>query len=332
MGETWWRVPSRAGRRGPTPVRRGAAGRDRPGQLGLRRAGWTFASVSGRSPRSVVIASRNIGSPGSPRESRYASRSSTSFSFSGFEQLLGHQRDRRGLHLVDVVLWHLHDLGRVFRVDQTVRTSLGLADDAAGVDLAVGGRDDRGAVLVGDDLARLDDGLGQVLEAEAAGGLGEVGPVAPPSPSKRWQTTQRAAANVFLPFLKLRPFIRLVESATSSVERPVAAGAFRLGQFLRPGRACGGRRASMARRSASVALSKASLSMLLRKPWKLAPPLQLPGLVEPAGSRTVRSSSVQPSRSVAQDEGVVQLLQVRAGWPASSRSCRRSRGCGRAAR
>ena len=37
------------------------------------------------------------------------------------------------------------------------------------------GGDDRGAVLVGDDLARLDDRLGQVLDPEPAGGLGQVG-------------------------------------------------------------------------------------------------------------------------------------------------------------
>ncbi len=92
------------------------------------------------------------------------------------------------------------------------------------------------------------------------------GPVAPPSPPKRWHTTHRAAANVRSPFLKFRPFANLASIPTRpavvhSWPGPAGLGSsFALYAFRRPV-------ASMASRSASVVLAKASLSIWFRNPW-----------------------------------------------------------------
>ena len=113
-----------------------------------------------------------------------------------------------------------------------------------------------GRVLVADDLARLDDRLEQVAGAEAAGDAGQVGPVPPPSLSKRWQAKHLAAANSFRPRSKSRPVQALLDDRHQLVERPLLDERPRLARRRR-----GRRRPASPPGSASARPSPASVSV-----------------------------------------------------------------------
>ena len=113
--------------------------------------------------------------------------------------------------------------------------------------------------------------LGEVLDAEPPGDLREIGAggaalaaeaVADDAPRRR----EGPLAVLEVPAaLELR-FSAITSAVDQSWPGPMGLGnSFGLKGLRSPA-------ASMARRSASLALAKASFSMLLMKPWKLAPP------------------------------------------------------------
>ena len=80
------------------------------------------------------------------------------------------------------------------------------------------------------------------------------GPVAPPSPANRWQSTQRAAAKARCPFAKSRPFVADSEAFINSARVQSCPGPWGLGSSL-TGAGFRAPDASTASRSESVAFS-----------------------------------------------------------------------------
>ena len=215
----------------------------RPGQLGLRRAGWTFASVSGRSPWSAVIASGTSGHSGrrgrggrrtgrAPRP-----RSARSSSFSGMSETF------EGFISSTSTLGTSTTLVESSGSTRIVRTSCGLVDDPAGVDLArpsVATTEARywsETTLLGSRMASA-----RSLKPNRPAAWVRSGPVAPPSPAKRWQSDAARGGERPLAVLEVAP------PAACSARVRAAGRASSPGRGLAawgvpsPGRACGRRR------------------------------------------------------------------------------------------
>ena len=131
-----------------------------------------------------------------------------------------------------MVAGQFDDLGGVFGVGEEDECVGGFADDAAGEDLSVAGGDGGGAILVGDDAVGVEDGLGQILGGEAAGGLGEVGAGGPPFPGEAVADDAAGGGEGELTALEVSAAGELGFSAGEDlVEGPGVAGAFGGGEF-----------------------------------------------------------------------------------------------------